>query len=180
MAGQANAGGAQILVPGTFNRTALPDQQADGSKHVCGHDAQQDIAADAEPSLVKHAHIHEQNRGFCEIDGHVCEDVSDVEELFRLPNQKKRSDRFRFGASHCWASQATRKKYRNWTLLSRTCLQHLEFIIVDVVFGTFTQIGITRNCDESLHDKSASLDSPKKGTPISVMFIVDATTGRFQ
>lgn len=69
------------LVPGAADGLALPDGHGGAGDGVGGDDAQEDVAADAEPLLDKDAQIQEHNGHFGQVDGELVEDLGDVEPL---------------------------------------------------------------------------------------------------
>lgn len=71
------------LVPSSGNRTALEDGHEGAGNGICCDDAQQDVAADAEPPLDKDSQIQQDNGHFGEADGELVEDLRNVKPLFK-------------------------------------------------------------------------------------------------
>lgn len=70
------------LVPSSADRAALEDGHERAGNGICRDDAQQDVAADAEPPLDKDSQVQEDNGHFGEADGELVEDLRDVKPLF--------------------------------------------------------------------------------------------------
>lgn len=70
------------LVPSSTNRVALEDGHNCASNSICRDDAQEDVAADAEPPLDKDSQIQEDNGHFSQADGEFVEDLRNVKPLF--------------------------------------------------------------------------------------------------
>lgn len=117
----------QRLVPSHSNRSTLPDGRSSGGNTVGKDNADQSVAAIAEPFLDKDATVEQKDRGLGQVDGRLVKDLCNVEHLGHV------------------SSKSPSQKYKS------TYLESLELVGLGQGLDVFSEAGIHRHHHED-HD----------------------------